>query len=139
MAFIPNPVVTTLRAPRFSVATITTGTGSSTFVTLLAGSTTGTKVFEMMATATTTQQADLNWGVLNTTSSYTQVGTVSMLAFGGSVSSVNGVNLMANAQVPFLNTQQQIYLLSTADSIVVKSPVALASGQIYLTAQSADF
>lgn len=139
MAFTANNVTTQPKTPNRGQGTITSTMASSTLVTVMAGPPNGTKVFMICATATTTQAADVNWGILNTTSSFSQIATVAVPANAGNLSSISAVTLFVNANNPSFNSQQFFYLTSTADSFAVKSPVTLVSGQIYVTAQSADF
>lgn len=144
MAISQNFLNVAARAPNRAFAAITSATGSSVFVTVFSGPANGTKVFNFAATATTTQAADVSWGILNTTSSFQLMSTVSVPANAGNLSSIATVNLFNLTNQPGLFSGVSgpgsfIWITSTADSLVVKSPVALVSGQIMLTAFSVDF
>lgn len=140
---VQNVNPTFVKTPNRGSAQISTGTGSSGIVTAYTGGTNGSKILSLWVTATTTQAQDLQWGILNTTSSFILYGTKSIPASAGSTDSIPGVNLLDQVFVylPFDSDQNPYFFLaSSADQVAAKSPTAVVSGVITVTVASAgDF
>jgi hypothetical protein len=141
---VQNVNPTFAKTPNRGFAQISSGTGSSGLVTPYTGGANGSKVISIVVTATTTQPLDVQWGVLNATSSFILYGTKSVPAFAGSTDSIAAVNLLDTTATPGLPLDSDgnvyVFLASSADQIAAKSPTLVASGGINVTVPSAgDF
>lgn len=124
MAQNVNP--TFVKTPNFGSVQITTGTGSSTLVTVYTGGVNGSKISSLIATALgTTAAFDVQWGVTNG-STFLLIGTVSVSAGAGSTDSVNTVNMMNTTSVAGLPIDSDgnpfFFLASSAWSVQTKAP-----------------
>ena len=125
MAQNVNP--TFVKTPNVGAVQITTGTGSSAFVSVYTGAANGSKIAGFIATAVNTTAAfDVQWGILNATSSFFMLATSSVPQSAGSASSVAAINLLNNANLPSLTLDSDgnpfIFLRSSADSLQAKTP-----------------
>lgn len=124
MAQNVNP--TFVKTPKVGAVQITTGTGSSTVVTIYAGGADGSKVPGLIAAAVNTTGAfDVQWGISSGGTLYV-MGTVSVSCSAGSSNSVPSINLFNATSMPGLTLDSDgnpfIFLQSSAYSLQAKTP-----------------
>ena len=123
MAQNVNP--TFVKTPNWGATQITTGTGSSTIVTVYTGGANGSKITSFMVTATTTAAFDVVWGVSSGGTFY-QYGQTSIPTAAGSSNATPPVSLMSASNQPGLSIDSDgnpfIFLPSSAYSLQAKSP-----------------
>ena len=123
MAQNVNP--TFVKTPNWGATQITTGTGSSTVVTVYSGGANGSKISALMAISIgTTASFDVQWGVSSGGTFYMH-GTEVIAAGAGSTDSLPSVNLMSNTNVPLAidsDGNPYLFLPSSAYSLQAKTP-----------------
>lgn len=123
MAQNVNP--TFVKTPNWGATQITTGTGSSTVVTVYSGGVSGSKIPALMAVSIgTTASFDLQWGVSSGGTLFIH-GTAAVAAGAGSTSGIVSVNLMSNTNVPLAidsDGNPFVFLPSSAYSLQAKMP-----------------
>jgi hypothetical protein len=125
MTITSTPVF--VQTPKNGLAQISTAITSSGLVTILTGSSNGTKVSGFIGTTfLTTNAYDVLWGITNNSSTFYLVGTVLMSAGAGSTDSISTVNFMSTSAVPGLTLDSDgnpfIFLKSSLDTLQAKSP-----------------
>lgn len=124
MAQNVNP--TFVKTPNLGATQITTGTGSSTVVTVYSGAANGTKIPGFIAAGIGTSGAfDVQWGASSGGTLYIY-GTVSVPAGAGSTSGIVSVNMLNSTNSPGLTIDSDgnpfIFLASSNWSLQAKSP-----------------
>lgn len=124
MAQNVNP--TFVKTPNFGAVQITTGTGSSTVVTIYTGGANGSKVPGLIATAVNTTGAfDVQWGISSGGTLYI-MGTVSVSCSAGSSDTVPSINLLNLTSIPGLTLDSDsnpfVFLASSNYSLQAKTP-----------------
>ena len=117
---------TFVKTPNWGATQITTGTGSSTVVTIYTGGTNGSKIPALKAVSVgTTAAFDVQWGI-SSGGTLILIGTSSVPISAGSLSSVASVNMFNN--VPGLTIDcdgnQFVFLPSNSYSLQAKSPAS---------------
>lgn len=148
MAFTQNTQPTFVRQPNRGLVQITTGTGSSVLVTIYTGgSSNGSKVAGLIATAFNTSNAfEVQWGITNSGVFY-GIGTVSVSCGAGSSNSVATINLLGNTNVPGITLDSDgnpfLFLASSLDTLQAKTPATSSQwttgAVINLIATTGDF
>lgn len=123
---VQNVNATFLRAPNNGATQITTGTGSSTVVTIYTGSSNGSMVAGFIAAGIgTTSAFDVQWGASSGGTFYIY-GTVSIPAGAGSSNSIVSVNMFNTTNMPSLTVNSDgnpfIILASSNWSLQAKAP-----------------
>jgi hypothetical protein len=122
---VQNVNPTFIKTPNWGAVQITTGTGSSTVVTVYTGGANGSKISALMAVSiATTASFDVQWGVSSGGTLYLY-GTSAVSANAGSTDSVPAVNLLSNANLPLAidsDGNPFLFLPSSAYSLQAKSP-----------------
>lgn len=122
---VQNVNATFVKTPNWGATQITTGTGSSTVVTIYAGGVSGSKIPALMAVSLgTTAAFDVQWGISSGGTLFIH-GTALVSANAGSTDTVPSVNLMSNANVPLAfdsDGNPFIFLPSSAYSLQAKTP-----------------
>lgn len=143
MAQNVNP--TFVKTPNNGTVQITSAT-SNAFVTVYTGGTNGSKVVGLIATGSTNLSGavDVQWGILNATSSFSALGASSVPITAGYASSVPAINLMNTVNTPGMPLDSDgnvfVFLKSSADTLSARTPgVVITAGTINLTAFSGDF
>lgn len=141
MAFTQNVNATFVRQPSNGLATISTGSGTAG-VTVYTGGTSGTKIVAITVSSCSTASSDVTWGITNGGTFYT-MGTRQIVAAAGTSNSLPSYNLLDATFAPLpLDSDGNTYVLlkSSLDTLTVKAQNAtIASGLIYIVAQSGDF
>lgn len=124
MAQNVNP--TFVKTPNIGAVQITTGTGSSTVVTVYTGGANGSKVAAFMAAGIgTTNSFDVQWGVSSGGTLYL-IGTVAVPAGAGSTDTIPSVNIFNGANTPGLTFDSDgnpyLFLASSNWSLQAKTP-----------------
>ncbi len=123
MAQNVNP--TFVKTPNWGATQITTGTGSSTAVTVYTGGANGSKIPALIGVGIgTTSAFDLQWGVSSGGTLFIH-GTLSIAAGAGSSDSLPSVNLLSNANIPLAidsDGNPYLFLPSSAYSLQAKTP-----------------
>lgn len=148
MTFTPNTIPTFIRQPNRGLVQITTGTGSSTLVTVYTGgSSNGSRVNGLIATAVgTTNPYDVVWGITTGGTFYT-IGTVSVSCSAGSSDSIATINLLGNTNLPGVPLDSDgnpyVTLSSSTDTLQAKTPATSSTwatgAVINLVAFTGDF
>lgn len=122
---VQNVNPTFVKTPNWGATQITTGTGSSTIVTIYAGGANGSKITALIATAINTTAAfDVQWGV-SSGGTFFLYGDTSVPVSAGSTSSIPSVSLMSASNVPLAldsDGNPYIFLPSSAYSLQAKTP-----------------
>ena len=122
---VQNVNPTFVKTPNWGAVQITTGTGSSTIVTIYTGGTNGSKINSLFVTANTTAAFDIQWGVSSGGTFYLY-DAISVPAAAGSSNLTPPVSLMSASAVPGLAIDSDgnpfIFLPSSAYSLQAKSP-----------------
>lgn len=129
--------------PRHFSVQITTGTGSSTLVTLQTGGANGTKITSVIASNGDSTANTITVGITNTAIFY-PLATVTLPANAGTSSAALAVAMLAPANItlPVDNDgQQYIFLNSSLDTLQVKAALvpSSAGSAISFHAFGADF
>jgi hypothetical protein len=118
-----NP--TFVKTPNWGATQITTGTGSSTVVTVYAGGANGSKISALLGVSIgTTSAFDVQWGISSGGTLFIH-GTASVAVSAGSSDTIPTANLMSNTNVPLpLDSDGNpfVFLASSAYSLQAKSP-----------------
>lgn len=149
MAFTQNVNPTFVRQPNMGLVQITTGTGSSTLVTIYTGgSSNGSKVSGLVATAVGTSAAfDVQYGIYYNATTFYMLGTVSVSCGAGSSNSIASINLLNSTIAPGLTIDSDgnpfLFLRSSLDVLAAKTPATssqwAAGAVINLVATTGDF
>jgi hypothetical protein len=134
---VQNVNATFVKTPNWGAVQITTGTGSSTIVTVYTGGTNGSKISAFIATAVNTTAAfDVQWGVSSGGTFYLYDAT-SIPVVAGSSDLTPAVSLMSASNVPGLAVDSDgnpfIFLPSSAYTLQAKTPAtssAWAAGAV---------
>jgi hypothetical protein len=122
---VQNVNPTFVKTPNWGAVQITTGTGSSTIVTVYAGGVNGSKVNSLIVSANTTAAFDIQWGV-SSGGTFFLYDAVAVPASAGSSDLTPPVSLMSASNIPGLAIDSDgnpfIFLPSSAYSIQAKTP-----------------
>lgn len=123
---VQNVNPTFVKTPNFGAAQITTGTGSSTVVTIYSGGANGSKIPGFIGTGIgTTSPFDVQWGISSGGALYL-LGTASIPAGAGSSDSLPTVNMFQSSNAVGLTIDSDsnafVFLASSAYSLQAKSP-----------------
>jgi len=123
---VQNVNPTFVKTPNFGATQITTGTGSSTVVTIYTGGANGSKIPGFVAAGITTSAAfDVQWGISSGGTLYI-IGTFSVPAGAGSTDSIPTVNAFTSSNAVGLTIDSDgnpfLFLPSSAYSLQAKTP-----------------
>lgn len=124
---VQNVNPTFVKTPNLGAVQITTGTGSSTLVTVYTGGANGSKIPALIATAILTTAAfDVQWGVTSSGGTFFLYDTTSIPIVAGSSDLTPPVNLIAPSNIPGLTIDSDgnpfIFLASSGWSLQAKVP-----------------
>lgn len=123
MAQNVNP--TFVKTPNWGATQITTGTGSSTVVTVYTGGANGSKISALIGVSIgTTSTFDVQWGI-SSGGTFFMHGTVSVAVSAGSSDSVPSANLLSNSNIPLSidsDGNPFVFLPSSAYTLQAKAP-----------------
>jgi|SRR5215471_6167367 len=124
---VQNVNPTFVKTPNNGAVQITTGTGSSTLVTVYTGGANGSKIPSFIATALLTTAAfDVQWGVTSSAGTFYNYADVSVTAGAGTSNATAPINLMSVSAVPGLTIDSDgnpfIFLASSGWSLQAKTP-----------------
>lgn len=122
---VQNVNATFIKTPNNGAVQITTGTGSSTIVTVYTGGANGSKIAGFFATANTTANFDVAWGVSSGGIFYTY-DTISITAGAGTSDVTAPINFLSATNQPGLTVDSDgnpfIFLASSNWSLQAKTP-----------------
>ena len=122
---VQNVNPTFIKTPNWAATQITTGTGSSTIVTVYAGGVNGSKINQIIAVGNgTTAAFDLQWGV-SSGGTFILYDTISIPAAAGSSNATSPVNVTAPSAMPLpfdSDGNPYLFLPSSAYSLQAKMP-----------------
>jgi len=122
---VQNVNPTFVKTPNWGAVQITTGTGSSTIVTVYTGGTNGSKISALIVTANTTGAFDIQFGVSSGGTFYLY-NALSVPAAAGSSDATPPLNLLSASNTPGLAVDSDgnpfIFLPSSAYTLQAKTP-----------------
>jgi hypothetical protein len=145
MTVVMQQVPTCLQVPWRQSNKIFSTNGTSLITIVSAGTTNGntapTKVFSVIASNNDTIAHDVSIGITDSTSLYTNLGTVTLPINAGYVGNIPSVNLLnAITTLPLDETGQSYCFLNPGDSLQASVRVAVNTGHdIDIVAFGADF